>query len=346
MARTRLIKPGFFSNDVLAECDPLARLLFAGLWTIVDRDGRTIYRPARIKAQVLPYDACDIEALMRQLADRGFVQVYAVDGTAYLSVTGFSKHQNPHAKEASEDLPEPPTLQAVTESRVISATSTGLSETSSGDSGTSRALTLNPSPFSLDPSPLTLHSSDTCVARSKRRVKPADPLSWNPDEEWIGITDGDRADWAEAFPAVDIDAKLKGLTLWLKANPKKAKKSRWRAWLLGRLREEQDRGGSASKPQVSRNQAADKPQTREQYRPFNAPEDCDPSEYHRFRTPDGRPCSPSIYLTKGGRKRFITGEWYDDVIGKPPALPPAQTADEIALFGKISPRRDRQTDVA
>jgi uncharacterized protein YdaU (DUF1376 family) len=191
-----------------------------------------------------------------------------------------------------------------------------------------------------------IHSSDTCVARSKRRAKPADPLSWNPDEEWVGITDADRADWAEAFPAVDIDAKLKGLTLWLRATPKKAKKSRWRAWLLGRLREEQDRGGSASKPQVSRNQAADKPQTREQYRPFNAPEDCDPSEYHRFRTPDGRPCSPSIYLTKGGRKRFITGEWYDDVIGKPPALPPAQTADEIALFGKISPRRDRQTDVA
>ena len=345
MARTRLIKPGFFSNDVLAECDPLARLLFAGLWTIVDRDGRTIYRPARIKAQVLPYDACDIEALMRQLADRGFVQVYAVDGTAYLSVTGFSKHQNPHAKEASEDLPEPPPLQAVTESRVISATSTGLSETSSGDSGTSRALTLNPSPFSLDPSPLTLHSSDTCVARSKRRVKPADPLSWNPDEEWVGITDADRADWAEAFPAVDIDAKLKGLTLWLKANPKKAKKSRWRAWLLGRLREEQDKGGSrggVAQRETQRN--AQRPP--EQYRPFNAPEDCDPSEYHRFRTPDGRPCSPSIYLTKSGRKRFITGEWYDEVIGGPPALPPAQTADEIALFGKFSPRRGSQSDVA
>ena len=345
MARTRLIKPGFFSNDVLAECEPLARLLFAGLWTIVDRNGRTIYRPARIKAQVLPYDACDIEALMRQLADRGFVQVYAVDGTAYLSVTGFSKHQNPHAKEASEDLPEPPPLQAVTESRVISATSTGLSETSSGDSGTSRALTLNPSPFSLDPSPLTLHSSDTCVARSKRRVKPADPLSWNPDEEWIGITDADRADWAEAFPAVDIDAKLKGLTLWLKATPKKAKKSRWRAWLLGRLREEQDKGGSrggVAQRETQRNAQ----RSPEQYRPFNAPEDCDPSDYHRFRTPDGRPCSPSIYLTKSGRKRFITGEWYDDVVGGPPAVPPAQTADEIALFGKFSPRRGSQSDVA
>ena len=37
MARARNIKPGFFTNDVLADCDPLARLLFAGLWTVADR---------------------------------------------------------------------------------------------------------------------------------------------------------------------------------------------------------------------------------------------------------------------------------------------------------------------
>jgi hypothetical protein len=67
MARTRLLKPGFFSNDQLAECAPLARLLFAGLWTLVDRDGRMECRHAKIKAQVLPYDECDIAGLLAQL---------------------------------------------------------------------------------------------------------------------------------------------------------------------------------------------------------------------------------------------------------------------------------------
>ena len=60
MARSRNIKPGFFLNDDLAECEPLARLLFAGLWCIADREGRLEDRPKRIKIEVLPYDNCDV----------------------------------------------------------------------------------------------------------------------------------------------------------------------------------------------------------------------------------------------------------------------------------------------
>ena len=40
MARARNIKPGFFKNEDLAECSPWARLCFAGLWTLADREGR------------------------------------------------------------------------------------------------------------------------------------------------------------------------------------------------------------------------------------------------------------------------------------------------------------------
>jgi hypothetical protein len=61
MARARNIKPGFFANDVLAEIDPLGRLLFAGLWTIADREGRLEDRIKKIKAQILPYDDCDCD---------------------------------------------------------------------------------------------------------------------------------------------------------------------------------------------------------------------------------------------------------------------------------------------
>lgn len=154
MARTRLLKPGFFSNDLLAECDPLARLLFAGLWTLVDRDGRMECRHAKIKAQVLPYDNCDVAALLGQLSDRGFVQVYEVAGKTYVQVNGFAKHQNPHHKETSDNLPEPPKNTGETQSRVITATSPGNSGAGRGFTGTSPALTLNPSPLTVNPSPL------------------------------------------------------------------------------------------------------------------------------------------------------------------------------------------------
>ena len=75
MARSRNIKPGFFLNDELAECDPLARLLFAGLWCIADREGRLEDRPKRIKAEVLPYDDCDVDELLNQLAERSLLYV-------------------------------------------------------------------------------------------------------------------------------------------------------------------------------------------------------------------------------------------------------------------------------
>lgn len=107
MSRARNIKPGFFKNDLLAECDPLARILFQGLWCEADRDGRLEYRPKRIKAEILPYDDCEIDALIQQLAKRGFVQVYEVDDNAYLQVVNFLKHQNPHVKEAASSIPAP-----------------------------------------------------------------------------------------------------------------------------------------------------------------------------------------------------------------------------------------------
>lgn len=154
MARTRLLKPGFFSNDMLAECDPLARLLFAGLWTLVDRDGRMECRHAKIKAQLLPYDNCDVADLMEQLAARGFVQLYTVDGRTFVQVNGFAKHQNPHPKETSEGLPEPPQNTGETQSHGNSMTSHGTSAASRGNTGTSRAFSLLPSPHSLNPSPL------------------------------------------------------------------------------------------------------------------------------------------------------------------------------------------------
>ena len=73
MPRARNIKPGFFKNDILAECNPLARILFAGLWCEADREGRLEDRPKRLKAEYLPYDQCDIGTLLDELEKHDFV---------------------------------------------------------------------------------------------------------------------------------------------------------------------------------------------------------------------------------------------------------------------------------
>lgn len=115
MARARNIKPGFFLNDKLAECDISTRLLFIGLWCIADREGRLKDRPKRIKAEVFPYDDIDVEPLLAQLQENGFIIRYTVDEHEYIQVVNFNKHQNPHVKEAESTLPPCPNYEQAPE---------------------------------------------------------------------------------------------------------------------------------------------------------------------------------------------------------------------------------------
>ncbi len=105
MSRSRTIKPSFFLNEQLAECSPFARLMFAGLWCIADRDGRVEDRPRRVKAWLFPYDDVDADRLLSELHSAGFITRYCVDGVKCIQVTNFRRHQNPHPREAKSELP-------------------------------------------------------------------------------------------------------------------------------------------------------------------------------------------------------------------------------------------------
>ena len=106
MARARNIKPAIMDNDDLAELAPLTRLLFIYLWMLADREGRLEDRPKRIAAQALPFDRnADAGAMLDDLAAAGFICRYRVDGTAIIQITNFTKHQNPHLREAPSVLP-------------------------------------------------------------------------------------------------------------------------------------------------------------------------------------------------------------------------------------------------
>lgn len=105
--RTRNIKPGFFKNEYLSECDPLARILFEGLWCLADREGRLEDRPKRIKNEILPYDDCNVDELLNQLANNKekFIIRYEIHGDKYIQITNFMKHNNPHKNEMPSEIP-------------------------------------------------------------------------------------------------------------------------------------------------------------------------------------------------------------------------------------------------
>ena len=105
MARARNIKPSFFTNEDLVELPLEDRLLFIGLWTLADREGRLEDRPKRIKMAVFPADNVDVDASLARLAKSGFIARYEARGIACIQVLNFAKHQNPHVREAASELP-------------------------------------------------------------------------------------------------------------------------------------------------------------------------------------------------------------------------------------------------
>lgn len=114
MARSRNIKPGFFTNDELVELPFEVRLLFIGLWTMADRDGRLSDRPKKIRMEIFPADNVDCDAALEMLSQSGFITRYMANGERFIQVQNWHKHQSPHLKEAQSTIPAPDEHQTST----------------------------------------------------------------------------------------------------------------------------------------------------------------------------------------------------------------------------------------
>ena len=107
MSRSRNIKPGFYKNPELVECSVWARLIFPGLWMMADREGRLKDRPKQIKMELLPADQQEVEPLLCELEEHGFLRRYRINGDAYIEVVNFLTHQSPHFSEKPSLIPAP-----------------------------------------------------------------------------------------------------------------------------------------------------------------------------------------------------------------------------------------------
>ena len=111
MPRARLLKPGFFKDEVLATLPFGARLGFQGLWVLADRLGRLEDRAAWIKVETFPYDvditADTMEAFLGALSEKGFILRYRCKDKRYIQIRNFLKHQSPHVREPSSTIPAP-----------------------------------------------------------------------------------------------------------------------------------------------------------------------------------------------------------------------------------------------
>lgn len=169
MARSRNIKPGFFTNDELAECSPYARLLFAGLWTIADKEGRLDDRPKKIKALVLPFDTVDCDELLAQLHAKNFITRYVVEGNGYIQINNWKKHQNPHCKEAASDIPELSKQESSNEEAQVKP-----------DANPVQLSEENSQPVEINEEQV-MHSASPVQEQDENNLNPADSLNLIPD---------------------------------------------------------------------------------------------------------------------------------------------------------------------
>ncbi|MBV2127944.1 hypothetical protein [Arsukibacterium indicum] len=196
MARSRNIKPALFLNDDLAERNcPLGRLLFIGLWTLADYKGELEWRAGKIKAQLLPYDECDIKQLAINLDKSGFIRFYSDGDKVLLNIPNFEKHQNPHKNEKAGGSDIPPYTETMRQA--IDLTTLTINRDLSGlipeQDGTAPADSLLLIPDSLIPDPSKDIRTAEADAAKPERAKAAKDLDYS---KWPSMpSDQVMKDW-------------------------------------------------------------------------------------------------------------------------------------------------------
>jgi hypothetical protein len=106
----RIIKESICSSEKLAALSDFEFRLWVGLITQADDAGRGDARPAIIKGHIFPFrerlSIKDIDAALQELAAKGCVSLYKVDGKPYFLFPGWVKHQR--VRDCKPKFPEPP----------------------------------------------------------------------------------------------------------------------------------------------------------------------------------------------------------------------------------------------
>lgn len=108
--RIRSLKPEMWADEKIGRLTRDERLLFVGLITMADDEGRLRAMPSAILGHVFPYDqdaAKRLEKWLGALETMSLVLRYESSGLPYIALVGWSKHQRINRPNQSE-LPAPP----------------------------------------------------------------------------------------------------------------------------------------------------------------------------------------------------------------------------------------------
>ena len=238
MARIRTIKPEFPQSESVGRLSRDARLLFIQLWTIVDDSSRARASSRLLASLLYPYDNDAGELMggwLDELQEAGKIRVYVIDGTTYLDIPSWLKHQKIDRPSVSR-IPEFDDAQkqgggdhrggAIR--RALDERSTSPREDTSNTREPSRAL---------DAGPRTVDLGSRTVDRTTTAPKPAasEPTQGEPavlqypcqgkGVVWA-LIQPQIDTWANVLPSTDVLGECRKAHAWLEANFNRRKTAR------------------------------------------------------------------------------------------------------------------------
>lgn len=110
MARQRFIHPTIWKDPVFGRLQPLEQLLFIGMFSIADDEGRLLADPAYLRAEVFPYKdytAKKVKTLRDAVAEQmENVHLYRAPEIEYIALLKWSDFQKPKYPSPSK-IPAP-----------------------------------------------------------------------------------------------------------------------------------------------------------------------------------------------------------------------------------------------
>lgn len=97
MARKRMIDPNIWQSEDFGKLSTLGKLIFIGLFSLADDEGRGRSNPVYLKSTLFPYEegirSTDIDKTLSEISSNMSVIFYSCDGSSYYSLYNWNAWQ-------------------------------------------------------------------------------------------------------------------------------------------------------------------------------------------------------------------------------------------------------------
>ena len=109
MARKRMIDPNIWQSEDFSKLSTLGKLVFIGLFSLADDEGRGRSNPVYLKSTLFPYEegirSADIDKTLSEISSNMSVIFYSCDGSSYYSLYNWNTWQKID-KPSQSKIPE------------------------------------------------------------------------------------------------------------------------------------------------------------------------------------------------------------------------------------------------